>query len=101
MSEQPVIRILINPDEPIFAEVESILERAVAEHSDHFDKVVNEPRIVDHFGYHNDMLSATVLSAEWKSRHHRLTIRPGLHPVFDELLAAVLRYWKVNENVSI
>ena len=102
LNERPVIRIIIHPqmDEPLFAEVHEILRRAVAEHPETFDEQVAVPTIVDHFGYRDGMRSAVVLSAEHASLYHRLTIRPGLHPVFDELLAAVLRYWKVNENVS-
>ena len=98
-----IIRIIIHPqmDESLYAEVHEILRRAVAEHPETFDEQVAVSTIVDHFGYHDDMRSAVVLSAEHASSlYHRLTIRPGLHPVFDELLAAVLRYWKVNENVS-
>ena len=102
LNERPVIRIIIHPqmDEPLYAEVYEILKRAVAEHPETFDEQVAVPTIVDHFGYHDGMRSAVVLSAEHASLYHRLTIRPGLHPVFDELLAAVLRYWKVNEDVS-
>ena len=99
-----IARILIHPqqDEPLYAEVYGILKRAIAEHPETFDEQVDVPTIVDHFGYHDSMRSAVVLSVEspGSSLYHRLTIRLGLHPVFDELLAAVLRYWKVNENVS-
>ena len=102
LNERPVIRIIIHPqqDEPLYAEVYEILQRAVAEHPETFDEQVEVSTIIDHFGYHDAMRSAVVLSAEPGSLYHRLTVRPGEHPVFDELLAAVLRYWKVNENVS-
>ena len=98
-----VIRILIHPqqDKTLLTEVREVLKRAVAEHPDMFDEQSGVPSIVDHFGYHDAKRSAVVLSVESRSLYHRLTIRPGLHPVFNELLLVVFRYWMTGKAIPV
>lgn len=85
------IRLLIHPrnDGNLFETVAGVLESAVTRHPDTFDKVKDQPATVDHYGYHTDELSAVVLSQEYQSQFWRLTIRPGEHPVFDNLAAII------------
>jgi hypothetical protein len=90
-----VIRILIHAqrDERLLEQVAGVLEQAVESYPDVFDKVKDEPGRVDHYGYSASVLSAVVLTREPMpmSFYWRLSIRPGEHPVFDELAALVIQ----------
>lgn len=91
MDKAPVL-VLIHPntDRDLLAQATAILEQAVIDHPDTFDHVAGVPATIDHYGYHDDMRSSVVLGAEAGiSQYHRLTIRPGLHPVFDQLGALI------------
>ena len=82
-----ISRFLLHPvqDYALFAKVLGILEDAVAECPDTFDKSMGQPSIIDNYGYHTSTLGATVLVQEPFSRYYRLTIRKGEHSVFDQL----------------
>lgn len=86
------VRILlhVDQDERLLEQVVGILETAVERDWLAFDKVKDQPGIVDHYGYHTDMMSATVLVKEYGTRFYRLTIRPGEHQVFDLLAALII-----------
>lgn len=91
MDKAPV-RVLIHPntDRDLLAQATAILDRAVIDYPDTFDRIVSVPGTIDHHGYRDDMRSSVVLGAEAGiSQYHRLTIRPGLHPVFDQLAALI------------
>lgn len=87
-----LIRILLHPDSDarLLEQVAGILESAAESHAAHFVKVEDRPTIEDHYGYYTDMLSSTVLGKEYGTRFYRLTIRPGEHPVFDNLAALII-----------
>ena len=88
----PVLRFLIHPEhDSTYPLIVSALESAVSKFPDSFDRVVNQPATVDHYGYGTEDLSSVVLSPEYNSAYMRLVIRPGEHVVFDELLDIVLR----------
>jgi hypothetical protein len=90
------MRVLIHPtqDAKLLADVTAILEQAIATEPDTFDHVVGKAGVVDHYGYHTDMVAATVLSEESFSTYLRLTIRHGEHPVYDELMQAVISHYQ-------
>lgn len=89
---QHPIRLLIHTTQDMarYVAITDILTRATAQNSDHFDLVVGEPCRKDHIGYHNGTLSSVVWTREDGTQYMRLTIRPGLHPIFDELLTAAI-----------
>ena len=83
------LRFLIHParDAAKYEAIVLALNNAVANYPDTFDHVLDGPSMEDHYGYHDDLRSSVVLASECApSTYMRLTIRPGLHPVFDELL---------------
>lgn len=84
------LRFLIHPDDATYPAIVTALDAAIVDHAENFDRVVGEPATVDHYGFHNGMLSSVVFTSEHNSRFYRLTVRPGLHPVFDALCAIVL-----------
>lgn len=84
------IRLLILPTDPVYVPVTERLMQAVHEEPETFDLHVGEPGIVDHIGYREPTLAATVWTAEGSTLFHRLTIRPGRHQVFDDLLDIIL-----------
>lgn len=84
------LRFLINPNSAEYAACVAILDRAIIDAPDHWEHVTGEPGRIDHYGYHDDVRSSVILSEEYRMTYYRLTIRPGLHPVMDALLAAVL-----------
>ena len=86
------LRFLIHrtDDRETYLEIMLILNDAVRDYPDNFTLTVNEPGIIDHYGYHDSMLSSVILSEEYNTMFYRLTIRPGLHDVFDRILSAVL-----------
>lgn len=82
--------ILLNKslDAAVLAAVTTILDTAVAEHPDSFDRVEDEPHVIDHYGFHNETRSCVVLSRmdAPMARFYRLRILPdALHPVFERL----------------
>lgn len=87
---QHPIRILILPEDPVYVPVTERLMRAMEEEPDTFTLHIGQPGIVDHVGYHEPTLAATVWTAESGTLFHRLTLRPGRHQVFDDLLDIVL-----------
>lgn len=90
------MRVLIHPtqDAKLLADVTAILERAITDEPDTFDHVTGKPSIVDHYGYHTGMVSATILAEESFSTYMRLTIRHDEHPVYDELMQAVISHYQ-------
>lgn len=94
------MRLLITPlgNPNLFRQVEAALEDAVRRYPDNWEKVVDEPATIDHIGYHDGTLSAVVWSLEPGTIFHRLSLRPGRHEVFDNLLALVLDYYSVTEE---
>lgn len=86
------IRLLIHTtqDRERYVAITTILVRATALYRENFDLVVGELGVVDHVGYHNGTLSSVVWTREDGTQYMRLTIRPGLHPIFDELLQAAI-----------
>ncbi|UVT31367.1 hypothetical protein SEA_MARCIE_105 [Microbacterium phage Marcie] len=83
------IRVLIDPkiDRDLYIAVTERLMRATREHAENWETVIDQPATVDHVGYHTDTLSAVVFSREGENYSlFRLTIRPGEHPVFDDLM---------------
>lgn len=83
------IRLLIHPRDPIYVPVTERLLAAVREEPETFDVVVGEPGVEDHVGYHDTTLSSTVWVREHGTQYMRLTLRPGRHPLFDDLLKIV------------
>lgn len=90
-----VSRFLLHPEQDVvlFRKVLNILDDAVAEYPDAFDKAVDQPSIVDNYGYRTRTLGATVLAQESFSSYYRLTIRKDEHEVFDRLAALILEEW--------
>ena len=86
------IRFLIHPTQEAgkYAVVAERLFRAARDEPDTFAIVVGEPTQEDHVAYHDSTLASTVLVDEYGTSYQRLTIRPGLHPVFDDLLAIMI-----------
>jgi len=87
-----MIRILLHAvqDARLLEQVAGILETAVEVDPDHWDKVKDQPGIVDHYGHHTDTRSSTVLVKEsWSPWYYRLTIRPGENAVYDNLAALI------------
>ena len=86
------LRILVHPDNDraLCAAIAETLISATREYPDTFTLVIGQPNTVDHIGYHDSMLSSVVFAEEYQTAYKRLTIRPGLHPVFAELLTHVL-----------
>jgi len=86
------IRFLIHPTQEAgkYAVVAERLFRAARDEPDTFTIVVGEPMQEDHVAYHDSTLASTVLVDEYGTSYQRLTIRPGLHPVFDDLLAIMI-----------
>lgn len=93
------IRLLISAqgDLRLLEQVTGALEAAVERYPDTFDKVTDKPNIVDHYGFHTDVLSTTVLVEEYPGvgNYYRLTIRPGEHVVFDNLTAIVRDHFQL------
>lgn len=87
----PTTRILIHPlfEPQLLERVTEILDRAVKDHPDHFDHVIDQPGTGDHYGFYTRTLSCVVFAEESMTSYHRLTIRTGDHPVFDELGAVI------------
>lgn len=87
------VRILLHPqqDERLLDQVVGVLEQAIVNDPEHWDKVKDEPGRVDHYGYRNDVLSAVVFSKEPEpSLYYRLAIRPGEGTVHDILAALII-----------
>lgn len=94
-AQDPVepLRFLIHPmrDAAKYKAIVLALNNAAANYPDTFDHVLDGPSMEDHYGYHDDLRSSVVLTFECApSTYVRLTIRPGLHPVFDELLTIMV-----------
>ena len=89
---QHPIRLLIHTtqDPQRYAAITTILARATTLYRRNFDDVVGEPGRVDHVGYHDDTLSSVVWAREDGTQFMRLTVRPGRHAIFDELLATAI-----------
>lgn len=87
------IRILIDPLEnrDLYIAVTERLMRATREHPGNWETVIDQPSTVDHVGYHTSTLSAVVFTRQPEATSlFRLTLRPGEHPVFDELAALIV-----------
>lgn len=86
------VRILIHStqDEARYVAVTELLMNAARKYPDTFEVIVGRPNTIDHVGYHNPTLSSVVWSREPNSQYMRLTVRPDLHPVFEELLQAAI-----------
>ena len=89
---QHPIRLLIHTTQDMdrYTAITSILARATAFYRENFDLVVGQPMTEDHIGYHDDTLTSVVWAREHGTQYMRLTIRPGRHAIFDELLAAAI-----------
>ena len=90
------VRILLHAldDERLLDQLVGVLEQAVVDDPEHWEKVKDEPGRIDHYGYHNDVLSAVVFSKEPEpSLYYRLAIRPGegtVHAILAALIIARL-----------
>lgn len=93
------IRLLISAKQELrlLEQVAGVLETAAERYPDTFDKVKDKPNTVDHYGFHTDVLSTTVLAEEYPGvgNYYRLTIRPGEHEVFDTLTAIVRDHYRL------
>lgn len=89
------MRILIHPQQEsiLFEKVTEILDAAIIAEPDTFEHVTGKPAIVDHYGYHTDVVSSVILSQEYGSAYFRLTIKHGEHPVYDALQKVVEDYY--------
>lgn len=89
------MRLLIHPhdDRALFQGVTRILDNAVVQDPEHWERVTDRPATIDHYGYHDDMRSCVVLSEEYGSAYYRLTIRGIDDATHDVLMAAVLAYY--------
>lgn len=86
------IRLLIHTTQDMdrYVAITTILARATTLYQKNFDLVVGEPNMVDHIGYHDGTLSSVVWVREDGTQYMRLTVRPGRHAIFDELLQAAI-----------
>lgn len=87
---QKKLRLLISPDDACYVPITERLIKAVSEHPDTFTLHVGEPGVIDHVAYRDSNRALVVWTQEHRMPFHRLTIRPGLHPVFNDLLWIVL-----------
>ncbi|UOW92847.1 hypothetical protein SEA_ROBINROSE_104 [Microbacterium phage RobinRose] len=86
------IRVLISSTDnrELYIAVTERLMRATRENPENWETVIDKPATVDHVGYHSDALSAVVFTRQPEATSlFRLTLRPGEHPVFDELAALI------------
>ncbi|QKO02853.1 hypothetical protein SEA_KELCOLE_101 [Microbacterium phage Kelcole] len=87
------IRVLISSTDnrELYIAVTERLMRATRENPENWETVIDQPATVDHVGYHSDELSAVVFTRQPEATSlFRLTLRPGEHPVFDELAALIV-----------
>lgn len=92
MSKKTNILLHKSTDKELLDMLAKILDGAVKLYPDSWDEVVDVPGRLDHYGFHNSTLSTVVLSEEPRTQFMRLSLRPGLHPVFDVLSQAYLNY---------
>lgn len=92
MTQQEKVRVLVHPvhDRALYLDVIEVLEAAVRDDPDHWDRIAGRASVIDHWGYHSDVLSSVVFAEEPGALFYRLSIRPGEHEVFDRLARLVI-----------
>ena len=89
------LRILIHPgqDAWLYTALIEILDAAVVNDPEHYSRVKDKPGVVDHYGYHDNLRSAVVLSNEYGFAYDRLTIREIKDPVHEALRLLVAQHY--------
>lgn len=87
--------LLINPqtESRLLEELVGVLESAVERYPDNFEKVKDMPSIIDHYGYHNDVMTQVILYKQPETRLYWLRLPRYSHPVRDVLKAIILNHF--------
>ena len=70
------------------------LESACDRHPSHFQRIKDQPDVIDHYAYSDNTRGTVVLSADTEPMA-TIIIHPGRHVVFDEILALITEYYQV------
>lgn len=79
------IRLHLDYNSRLLETVVGCLESAIISYPDTFDRVQDKPNTVDHYGYHDNVRSAVLLSRDHNSRFYTLRIIDVDHPVLNNI----------------